>query len=212
MSKNNKILPIVLAIMSIIAIGLISVVAAMAASTQSATASMSATYSATNVAATMKGTYQRQLDNSSTNLLNSSNGSNSLVFYATGVKTTGTLNSASAISLTSSNKYVLFVFSIKNDSPVSANSHNISAALSDSIVKTNITTYYYTTSSPSASLATNYLNTKTSGSTSIPSNVIITPQSTMYYLVLFEITNLDYNAGFTSAAGSSLDWTLTSVD
>ena len=186
----------------------------IAASNQTVTSNLSVSYYANNVAATVTGSYQKAGDANPTTM--TSGGNNSINFYATEARTSRSFNSIS-VTVDAQNPYVLFIYSFSNnatrDLVNNVQGYDVRVSLANNATISGFTTYYYTTASaPTGTLTQKYTTVKTNGSTSLPSYQYASAQNTIYYMMLVEITNVDYDASFADSGLGGISWTLDHVD
>ena len=213
--KSDRFFIVILSLVITATITLGTIIAVLSAGVQSMHGSMSVSYHANNVAATLRATYQVAGSNNATSLVNTTNNTDYLRFYATDATTTGELNGGN-IYLTSSSPYVLFIFAFTNnatrDLENNVQGYDIRITLADNSVRNNVTARYMTdTTAPSGTLSSKY-ETMSEASTELPSAVYVGAQRTVYFYLLLEITNLDYSAQYASYSNAGVSWSLDHVD
>ena len=213
--RTDRLFAAVLSLIITLSITLVTIVAVMAANSQTLSGSMSVSYHANNVAATLRATYQVAGSNNAVSLVNTTNNTDYLRFYATDATTTGELNGGN-IYLTSSSPYVLFTFAFTNnatrDLENNVQGYDIRITLSDNSVRNNVTARYMTdTTAPSGTLSSKY-ETMSEASTELPSAVYVGAEQTVYFYLLLEMTDLDYSAQYASYSNAGVSWTLDHVD
>ena len=213
---SNKMFLAVMGLVTIVSITLIAIVAVMAARTQNVVSNINVSYYANNVAATVSATYQQSGDNSATTMVNGN--SDNIRFYATQATTSGNLTTPNNqnLVLTAQDPYVLFTYAFTNnatrDTANNIQGYDVRITLTDTSTKNNITAKYRTdTTAPSGTLSSKY-ETMSHASTSLPNAVYVGAQRTVYFYVLLEITDVDYDASYASTTSAGLSWTLAHVD
>ena len=209
--RSDRFFIVVLSFIITATITLATVVAVLSASVQSVSSSMAVTYHANNVSATLRASYQVAGSNNAINLVNTTNNTNYLKFYATEATTTGVLDGG-LLNINSTNSFVLFTFAFTNDA--SAGAYDIKVTLADNSTKNNMAVYYSATGAEmSGSLSSKYsVLTSSSAYTSIPNALYIPAQTTGYFYLLIEIADLDYGAQYASYANAGVSWSLEHVD
>ena len=185
----------------------------IAANNQTVNSNLSVSYYANNVSATVTGSYQKSGDTNPTTM--TSSGNNSINFYATEARTSRTFDSLT-LTVDAQNPYVLFIYSFRNnatrDTANNIQGYDVRVSLANNAAITGFTTYYYATASlPSGTLTEKYDMVKENGSTSLPSYQYAYAQRTIYYMMLVEITNLDFDASYADSELGGISWTLDHI-
>ena len=191
MSTQKKTIIALSAVIAVILIALITVVSVWAASSQTVSSTLTVTYSATNVSATVKGDYMRQGDEDYTSI-------GSVEFKATEASQTKSISSSSAdVSLTDQKLYVIFRYTFTNDSD----------SLAYKVTLTNnVTTKSDNISVKYASSANDDLtNEGITGATL--SEFTVAGGETVYAYILVNLDDITNNASYSANVG----WNLAAV-
>ena len=189
-SKSKKAIIALSVVCALVVAALITVVSVWAASSQTITSALRVTYSATNVAASIEGEYQREGDATYTSL-------GTQTFVATDNSTTKAISTTDDISLTDTKKYVIFRFKFTNNS--STTPFNIT--LTGTPTTQGAVTVKY------ASAAVDNLSVAGINSNTLPDEITVAGSSTIYVYILIQVTDITNSASYEA----NLNWTLATT-
>lgn len=188
MSKQKKTIIALSSVCSVVAIALITVVSVWAATSQTVTSTLTITYSAKNVSATVTAEYKLEGDTTYTTL-----GSTS--FLPKDASGTKSLQKDDALALTDTKSYAIFKYTFTNDGD-----NSFKVALNETeVTKSNVTVTFASadvTDEPASITGTTFAEATVAG------------HATIYAYVKVAVTDLASSANYTG----TLNWVLTSVE
>jgi len=193
--KKRKKLGIVLWSLAIaVIVGLSVTVGVLAATTATVGSGVNVTYTASEVAATVSGTWKRVNDATATNFETAAHAT-TIAFDGSEATASGTFETA-AIALTSSNNSVTFTYTIQNDST--------SKAINAVVTLPSTTVNNVTVSAGTASDGTDAV-TVTAGTNHATDSFTVAAGATVTYTVTVSITQVKNDAAYAGA----FSWNLT---